>query len=359
MALQTGGTMPARARYAVLIAAWITPSLLVATTSHAETMDELYAKAKAEGEVVFYSGGPVAPYERFAKDFEQRFPGLKVSMTGGFSNVLNERINAQLRDHKVEVDMAFFQTAQDFVVWKKQGVLANFKPEGFDQIAPDFRDPDGAFTVTKVNAITYGYNTKAVSPNDVPKSALDFLKPQFAGKLITCYPADDDATLYLFYTIVRKYGWSYVDRYMANKPNFVQGHLSVARSVGSGESIATFDATSSVDAVAKEGAPVASVFSAEDPTPLFTLTSGIFKDAPHPNAAKLFLTWYMAKEQQSRTGVFSARTDVPPPKGLKPLSSYNVANGYRDFVSNAPQLADLRKRFEGYTGPIVNKGGVR
>jgi ABC-type Fe3+ transport system substrate-binding protein len=350
--------MDAMARSAAAIIVYIA-LLFVTPTAQAETMDELYAKAKSEGAVVFYSGGPVAPYEGFAKDFEQRFPGLKVSITGGFSNVLNERIDTQLRNKKLEVDMAFFQTAQDFVAWKRQGVLLNFKPEGYEQIAPDFRDPDGAFTVTKVNAITYGYNTKAVSPNEVPKSALDFLKPQFAGKLITCYPADDDATLYLFYTIVQKYGWSYVDRYMVNKPNFVQGHLSVARSVGSGENIATFDGTSSFDAVARDGAPVASVFSAEDPTPLFTLTAGIFKDAPHPNAAKLFLTWYMAKEQQSRIGVFSARTDVPPPKGLKPLSSYNVANGYRDFVSNAQQLAELRKRFEGYTGPVVNTGGVR
>ena len=56
-------------------------------------MDELYAKAKAEKSVVYYSGGPVAPYEAFARQFEQRFPGLKVSITGGFSNVLNEKIS--------------------------------------------------------------------------------------------------------------------------------------------------------------------------------------------------------------------------------------------------------------------------
>ena len=57
------------------------------------------------------------------------------------------------------------------------------------------------------------------------------------GKLITCYPSDDDATLYLFYTIVQKYGWDYVDKYMANEPNFVQGHLNVARSVGAGTNL--------------------------------------------------------------------------------------------------------------------------
>ena len=115
----------------------------------AETMDELYAKARPEKAVVFYSGGPVAPYEAFAREFEQRFPDLKVSITGGFSNVLNEKINTQLQARKLEVDMAFFQTLQDFVAWKKQGVLLSFKPEGFEQIAPVFRDPDGAFTTPR------------------------------------------------------------------------------------------------------------------------------------------------------------------------------------------------------------------
>ena len=58
----------------------------------AETLDELYEKAKAEKEVVFYSGGPAAPHENRAKLFMQQFPGIEVKVTGGFSNVLNERI---------------------------------------------------------------------------------------------------------------------------------------------------------------------------------------------------------------------------------------------------------------------------
>jgi ABC-type Fe3+ transport system substrate-binding protein len=325
----------------------------------AETMDQLYAAAKAEKTVVIYSGGPVAPYETFAKEFEQRFPGITVSLTGGFSNVLNGRIEAQLRDRKLEVDMAFFQTVQDFVAWKRQGVLLNFKPDGYEQISPVFRDPDGAYTTVKVNQIVYAYNTRLVAPQDVPKSALDFLKPAFMGKLITCYPADDDATLYIFHTIVQKYGWEYMDKYMANKPNFIQGHLGVVRSVGAGTNIATFDATSSADSVKRAGQPIESIFSEQDATPLFTVTAGIFKDAPHANAAKLFLAWYMAKDQQSRIGGFSARMDVPPPPGLKPLSGYNTASQYREFVSDEKTLTALRKRFETYTGPVVNAGGVR
>jgi ABC-type Fe3+ transport system substrate-binding protein len=326
--------------------------------AQAETLAELYEKAKAEKEVVFYSGGPAAPHENRAKLFMQQYPGIEVKVTGGFSNVLNERIEQQMADKKLAVDMAFFQTVQDFVTWKKQGKLANFKPDGFDQIYPNFRDPDGAYMSLSANALTYAYNTAAVKPEDAPKSALDFLKPLFAGKVITCYPHDDDATLYLFHVIVQKYGWDWMTKFTANKPNYVQGHLPVARSVASGENIATFDASSSVWEFKRQG-KLEVVWSPEDETPVFTLTGGIFKDAPHPNAAKLYLTWFLAKEQQSRIGSFSSRADVAPPEGFKPLTSYKIANNYREFMVDDKLIESLRKRMEGFTGPVVNKGGVR
>jgi ABC-type Fe3+ transport system substrate-binding protein len=334
-------------------------SAVISAPSCAESLDDLYQRAKAEGALVFYSGGPVEPYERFAKDFKEKYPGIQVSITGGFSNVLNDRINAQLRDKKLEVDMAFFQTVQDFIAWKQQGRLLNFKPDGYDKIAPVFRDDDGAFTTTLVNTISYAYNSNLVAAADAPRSALDFLKPQFQGKLITVYPADDDATLYLFHTIVQKYGWAYMDKYMAQKPTFMQGHLGVARRVASGEFAATFDATSTAWRLKRDGQPIEAIFSSEDDTPVFTVTAGIFKDAPHPDAARLFLAWYLSPEQQRRTGVFSARTDVPPPLGLQPLFSYKLANGYKEFVSDEKTLQELRKRYESYTGPVVNVGGVR
>ncbi len=331
-----------------------------AGAAYAQSADQLYAKAKDEKSLVFYSGGPAAPYERMAKDFEQRYPGIKIAVTGGFSNVLDRKIEDQLAAKKLEVDMAIFQTVQDFVAWKKAGVLLPFKPDGYDKVDARFRDDDGAFTTTSVVLLTYAYNTKLVAAADVPKSALDFLKPQFAGKLVTAYPADDDATLYVFDTIVKKYGWDYMKKYMAQKPNFIQGHLAVLRSVADGTNMVTFDSTSSTTgALKRSGQPIEFAFPERDVMPTFFITAGIFKDAPHPNAAKLFLDWYIAKEQQSRLGTYSARTDVDPPAGLKPLAAYRIATGYRQFVGDKDRLAALRQKFESYTGPVVNKGGVR
>jgi ABC-type Fe3+ transport system substrate-binding protein len=347
-------------KYGVGFAGMVVAASVAGTVAHAQSADQLYAKAKDEKTLVFYSGGPSEPYQRMAKDFEQRYPGIAVSVTGGFSNVLDRKIDDQMAAKQLAVDMAFFQTAQDFVAWKKAGVLLPFKPDGYENIDPRFRDKDGAFTTTSVVLLTYAYNTKLVAPDDVPKSALDFLKPQFAGKLVTAYPADDDATLYVFDTIVQKYGWDYMKKYMAQKPNFIQGHLDALRSVASGTNTVTFDSTSSTTGVLKKsGQPIEFAFPARDAMPTFFVTAGIFKDAPHPNAAKLFLDWYMAKAQQSRLGTYSARTDVDPPNGLKPLTAYKIAAGYLQFVSDAERLVALRKKFESYTGPVVNKGGVR
>jgi ABC-type Fe3+ transport system substrate-binding protein len=194
----------------------------------------------------------------------------------------------------------------------------------------------------------------------VPTLAIDFLRPKFKGKVITAYPSDDDATLFTFATIVQKYGWGYMSQYMKQQPKFVQGHLGVARSLASGESLVSFDSVvSSTLLVQREGGKVVLSGPTDDYLPIFFTAGAIFKDAPHPNAAKLYVSWYLSKAWQSQTGVYSSRSDVPSPPGLPPLSSFRLEERYAEFVSSEHQLADLRRRFESYTGPVSNTGGVR
>ena len=52
--------------------------------------------------------------------------------------------------------------------------------------------------------------------------------------MVTPYPADDDVTLWTFHQIVQKYGWEWMDKDMANKPNFIQGHLGQQRTIAAG-----------------------------------------------------------------------------------------------------------------------------
>ena len=146
-----------------LAAAAIAAAGLAATALPASAQMQLYAKAKAEGAFVLYVGGPTAPWEAMAKTFEARYPGIKVSITGGFSNVLDKKVDAQIAAGKLEVDTAIFQTIGDFVRWKAEGNLLAFKPQGFDKIDGSFKDADGAYWATMVNAVPYMYNTEKVA----------------------------------------------------------------------------------------------------------------------------------------------------------------------------------------------------
>ena len=281
-----------------------------------------------------------------------------MTATGGPSNVHSEEIDKQLAARALRIDLAMLQTVQDFERWKKAGVLLPFKPDGFDKVDAAWKDVDGAYVGVQVSGLVYAYNTQAVSA--APRTALDFLKAEFKGKIITTYPHVDDVTLYLYSTIIEKHGSEFLDKLKANEPSFVRGHLGVSRAIAAGEKAATFDAVArEVQQQSAEGKPIAMALSETEPMPVWAQSAGVFKDAPHPNAAKLFIAWYLQPEQQRRVGHWPSRSDVPPPEGLKPLASYNLANAYRAFIMDEPRVTALRERALKFTGPLTGSGTYR
>lgn len=334
-------------------------ALFSAGVAGAQTIDELYAAAKQEGSLAIVGGGPAPPYEKFAQDFMRRFPGIAVTVSGGPSNVHADEINKQLAARALRIDLAILQTVQDYERWKKLGALATFKPDGHDRIDEGWKDRDGAYTGVYVNGLVYAYNTQKLRPEAAPRSALDFLKPEFKSQIITTYPHVDDVTLYLYSLIEAKHP-DFIERLKPNELSFVRGHLGVTRAIASGEKSLSFDvvAKDAADEIAA-GKPIAIAVSDTEPVPVWAQIAGVFKNAPHPNAAKLFVAWYLAPEQQARIGYWSSRSDVGPPRGLNPLSSYNIANGYRDFIMNETRAQALRRRYEAFTGPLTGTGTYR
>lgn len=322
----------------------------------APDLDVLYEAAKHEGALSLYTGGVAANSASTVAAFTKRYPGITVSVNGDYSNVTDLKIDRQLAAKSVDCDVASLQTVQDFVRWNRAGELVPFKFDGWSAIDAEYKDPGGAFVATNLNPLSIAYNSKLVPSTQAPRSALDFLEPRFHGQAITCYPHDDDATLYLFYALQQKYGQDFIDRYMATKPEFVEGHLGVCKALASGKKLVTFDCSvhTALDMKAA-GQPIEVLFSPVDPTPVFFNTMGILRRAPHPNAARLFLAWFLAPEQQIATGNWSPRLDVPPPVGQKPLSAYPLANRYREFLLQTRLVDDLRAMFLAYTGPVVNR----
>jgi ABC-type Fe3+ transport system substrate-binding protein len=318
-------------------------------------MDALYERARAEGALSLYTGGAAGNSTATVKAFKARFPGIDVTVNGDYSNITDLKIDRQLRDNAVECDVASLQTVQDFVRWDHAGEIAHFEVDGFGLIPAAYKGAGGAFVASNINPLAYAVNSELVGDAEAPRSALDFLKPRFRGKVVTCYPHDDDATLYLYYTLVQKYGWHYIDRLMENEPMFYEGHLGVARAIALGDKWVSFDIPVRTGSDQKKTGPIAIYFSPIESTPVFYNTLGILKRAPHPNAARLFVNWLLSPRSQIATRGYSARPDVPQPKDLPPLRRAHLAIAYKAFLTNTPLITALRARFLKYTGPVVNK----
>src|SRR6267378_4368808 len=105
----------------------------VPTKANAQSIDELYQAAKKEGALSLNGGGLAGLYEPWVREFERRFPGIKVKLTADFSNILAPIIDREIAERKLSVDLTIFQTLQDYDRWKKLGVLLSFRPEGWDR----------------------------------------------------------------------------------------------------------------------------------------------------------------------------------------------------------------------------------
>ena len=97
-----------------------------------------------EGEVAAYLQGPPQVYASFVREFEAKYPKVKVRITSGRYDLM-PKIDAQIAAGNLEADLAILQTTQDYVRWKRQGVLQPFAPPGFDLIPAKLKDTTAHF----------------------------------------------------------------------------------------------------------------------------------------------------------------------------------------------------------------------
>ncbi|WP_033576735.1 ABC transporter substrate-binding protein [Dickeya chrysanthemi] len=335
--------------------------LLIAGVSHAavspetRSLDELYQRALQEGhEVTVYAGGDTAGQQDGIKAaFEKRFPGMKLNVIVDYSKFHDARIDNQLVTGTLVPDVVQLQTLQDYPRWKQEGALLNYKPRGWDQIYPTFRDQDGAWTGVFVDAFSNVVNTKSLPEKEWPREASDYLNPSLKGKIVVTWPNDDDAVLFWFKQVVDRYGWEYVQKFVEQNPQLVRGTQAPADDVESGKAVATFSTDGSL--VPDEKAHSRFVLPQHDPFVSWAQRAAIMKGAKHPDAAKLYLNWLTDKETQQNTWyMWSVRTDVTPPKGYKPIWEYKNTNpdAFAKFMQDRGAVERFRSQMTLYFGEV-------
>jgi ABC-type Fe3+ transport system substrate-binding protein len=315
------------------------------------TIDQLYREALAEGgQLNVYAGGDTpGAFAAWEEAFEKRFPGMDAKILTDLSKLHGPRIDYQLAQGRLEPDVAHLQTLQDFDRWKAQGVLLSYKPLGWDQVYPQFRDPDGAFVAMTVYAFSSVINTSQITEAQAPRDAIDFLAPALKGKLVMVYPNDDDALLFLFDHYIQKYGWDFVTKLIAQQPLWMKGTVPASQVVASGQKAASLGIAGPL---APTSGTLKMFLPRSDEFLAWPQEAAIFKAARHPAAARLYMSWLLSKEfQETMTFQFPVRKDVAAPGGMKPVFEYTDPTAFHDFMSDRQRVERLRSQFELLLGP--------
>ncbi|GKW12771.1 MULTISPECIES: ABC transporter substrate-binding protein [Pectobacterium] len=319
------------------------------------SLDQIYKSALSEGgTVTVYAGGDVQSQQAgFKRAFETRFPGIKLNVIVDYSKYHDARIDNQLASDALVPDVVQLQTVQNYPRWKKEGVLLNYKPRGWDKIYPEFRDADGAWIGAYVIAFSNLVNTQLLDEKSWPREANDYLRPSLRGNLILAYPNDDDAVLFWYKLVVDKYGWDFVKKLQEQDPVYVRGTNVPGVEIATGKYSATF--TSSGALVPAADSVTRFVLPKSDPFVSWAQRAAILKQAKHPESAKLYLSWLLDPQTQTQVSrMWSVRTDVAPPAGYKPIWEYRNTRpqAFADFMYDRGAVERFRAQLSLYIGEV-------
>ena len=320
--------------------------------------------AQKEGKVIIYSfalAGDVGI--AVTKAFKDKY-GIKLEIVAGTSPVVLERVRAEYRAG---------QTMSDLVDMSVPRMLA-LKDDKLTQSAKDLPvlqdkaswythpldlDPDGHILSYYMSISSPYINTTMVKAGEEPKSFLDLLQPRWKGKVMAGDPGVYIGTTYLYYAMVKKTNGLSEDFFRQMRGQigkFVPGSardqlLALIR--GEGPINITTSSAGAASLVA-EGAPIKAVNMKEGAVANPSTSFALLPKAPHPNAARVFLNWFLSAEGLkvfAQTGSNATlRKDVPdflPAAARVDLSSAITLNfndlAEIDKLYNAGYLTKLWK----------------
>ncbi len=308
---------------------------------------ELVAAAKREGKVVFYTAIDLPVSERIGKAFEAAYPGITVQIERSGGERIFQRVAQERSSQIYAVDVLDASDTALFIVWKRDNILEPYIPAEATKWPAAERDADGCFINHRFTLMPIAYNTNLVKPQDAPKSFADLLDPKWTGKMVKSHPGYSGGTLTATFETSRDLGWDYFARLGKQKVMQVQSATDPPKKLALGERAVMADGLEYVLHQLKDkDGPVAIVYPTEG-TPTIPGSAGIARNAPHPNAAKLFLSYLVSREAQQFMvdigGMRSFHPEVTLPAGRKPLSEIKLMRA--DPVAQEREIENIKKKY--------------
>ena len=288
------------------------------STSSAVSMENLIAAAQGEGSVTVYS--VTSRIKDVVSAFEEKYPGIKVTSFQISSTEMISRLKNEANANVVGADLAYL--ADSSVVFGelvKNGTLENYVPPNFEGLVPaEYQQP---LIANRLSTRVLLYN-EATYPNGAPvKNLWELTEPKWRGKVLMVDPLLRGEWLDLMVQIVlhsdemakayeQLYGkpiqldagtanagqmWIY--RLLANGAVLVKDQNQVYSAIGEtgqAQPPVGFGSYNDIRSNKEKGFAL-QIANDVVPSPGYTFPTvlGIVRNAQHPNAAKLLITFMM------------------------------------------------------------------
>jgi iron(III) transport system substrate-binding protein len=296
------------------------------------------AKAEEEGALVLYSPDPEENSAKLMEAFHKVFPKITTNYIRLQTGALYQKLKVYQVDVLQLTDVGFVLDFQ-----KRNGYMLYVSPEMSGYKSDYKSNPEGYWTWGSFIMAGLAYNPKTVKPEDAPKTWKDALDPKYAG-VINTKTATSGLQAVTWYELRKLYGDDYFQKLTELKPRGFDSYVQQFDRMVSGQDTLVHTAQYSAYLLAKaKGAPIEFVFPEEG----MTLTPGVFgavAEAPHPNAARLFMDWFLSVPGQKAWDEISLlnspRTDAPPPPGGQPMEKIKLLypKDWQDFLSTHDQF---------------------
>ncbi len=300
----------------------------------------LYAAAKKEGQLTWYSGILTQPIcDAVGNAFARRFPGIGVNAIKTTSEVAFQRVMQDVNGGAIQSDVFTSTDASHMTYLIGKDLLVKYTPDNATGLVPALRDfnGNGYYTVSWVGLVGLLYNTAKVKAADAPKDWPDLTDPKWKNQIAFGSPNYSGLVAVWTVAMTEKYGWQYFEKLNALNPLIGRSIDDAVTTLNSGERLVAPGNPASALRSAAKGNPLAvnyaSSFTVSDYSP-----SAVIKGSKNPNAGKLFVDFLAGPEYSKILAENSEqplRPEVPPPKGAKSLS---------DLTLFMPKLADIENQ---------------
>ncbi len=324
-----------------------TTVILIAAPGFAHAgLKEVETAAKKEGKLTWYVASIDAKNaEKAGQAFTAKY-GIKVDVVRAASQIMYQRLQQDLSQNTGNADVFSSVDLGNFVALKANGSLLAYKPEAAAEVDPAFRDldPDNFFQATIASVIIIAYNHQKVKPEDGPKSWSDLLDNKWKDKIAFGHPAYSGFAGNWAAQMMKLYGKTYFEKLEVLHPLVGHSLFDAINLVSSGERLVTASPIAPILESADKGNPLTVVYPTEGAILVLT-PSGIVKNAPHPNAGRLFMEFMLGKEFSkilAEAHYETMRSDVKPLPGAKPVSEVKIIRPtIEDTTVGIPAVADL------------------